>query len=91
MQPGTPLLSASTRGGPIAASPTLASIPFDFARPSGDCTDPDPPTLSEVTLETLLCALVDAPANVEMFEEVGGVAEVVRILRGKVDGGKNAK
>lgn len=71
----------------------MTSIPFSFgARASGrDASDTPPPTLSELTLETLLCALVDTPDNVRVFEELGGIGEVVKILRGKIDGGKPAK
>ena len=76
----------------IPASPTLASIPFNFGASTSSASEPEqPPTLAELTLETLLCALVDSPENGRLFEELGGVADVVRVLRGKVDGGKGAK
>jgi hypothetical protein len=89
--PSTPALAESTTSV-IAASPTLASIPFDFAASAnGNPPSDEPPTLAELTLETLLCALVDTPDNVKSFEEANGLAEVVRILRGKVAAGRTAK
>jgi hypothetical protein len=45
--------------------------------------DPSNDTLLVVTLDALLCGLVDAPANVRSFESLGGVGDVVRVLRSK--------
>ena len=42
-------------------------------------------------METILCTLADSPINVRVFEELGGIGEVILILRGKVDGGKAAR
>ncbi|KAF8530916.1 cell division protein Cdc14 [Gautieria morchelliformis] len=39
------------------------------------------PTLASSTIDTLLCILVDAPAALRAFEEVGGVEVVVKILK----------
>ena len=100
LAPPSPNLGAS-----VLASPTLASMAFDFglssslAVSSGRTSQDDgyadaqsaSPTLAELTMETLLCALVDAPENTKLFEELGGVGEVVRLLRGKVEGGRAAK
>lgn len=78
------------------ASPRLSSTHFDFGQSifgknsRGDAPA-SPPTLAELTLETLLCALVDSPENVKLFETCNGVVEVSRLLRGKVDAGKAAK
>lgn len=86
------LLSEST----ASASPRLSSTHFDFGQSifgskSGKDDDTAVPTLAELTLETLLCALVDSPENVKLFETCNGIVEVSRLLRGKVDAGKAAK
>lgn len=88
----TPSTLGETAASVINASPALASIPFDFGASFSPSMNPDEAlTLAEVTLETLLCAVVDAPTNARLFEELGGIADIVRLLRGKVDGGKGAK
>lgn len=100
LAPPSPNLASS-----VLASPTLASMAFDFRLSSSLATSfgrkgkddgyadahPASPTLAELTMETLLCALVDMPENTKLFEELGGVGEVVRLLRGKVEGGRAAK
>lgn len=83
-------LSEST----ASASPRLSSTHFDFGQSvfgSKLGQDEAAPTLAELTLETLLCALVDSPENVKLFETCNGIVEVSRLLRGKVDAGKAAK
>ena len=88
----TPNILSESTSSVIAASPSLASLPFDFGASFAASTEPgQAPTLAELTLETLLCAVADSPGNAKLFEELGGVAKVVRVLRGKVDGGKAAK
>lgn len=87
-----PSLSEST----ASASPRLSSTHFDFGQSvfgsqAGNEDTATAPTLAELTLETLLCALVDSPENVKLFETCNGVVEVSRLLRGKIDAGKAAK
>lgn len=36
-----------------------------------------------LVLDTILCGLADQPDNIRAFEQVGGVAEVVKLLRSK--------
>jgi len=89
----TSSLSEST----ASASPRLSSTHFDFGKSvigselAESDADQAAPTLAELTLETLLCALVDSPENVKLFETCNGIVEVSRLLRGKVDAGKAAK
>ncbi|GAA6061753.1 hypothetical protein JCM10212_000733 [Sporobolomyces blumeae] len=39
--------------------------------------------LAIAALDTLLCALVDRPKNMRAFEEMGGLASIVRVLKDK--------
>lgn len=86
------------------ASPRLTSTHFNFGHNSGatkgksgptplpsPISEDVPPTLAELALETILCAVVDSKINVRRFEECGGVGAVSQLLRGKVDAGKAAK
>lgn len=39
--------------------------------------------LPVLVLDTILCGLADHPENIRAFEQCGGVAEVVRLLKSK--------
>lgn len=41
------------------------------------------PSLSLSALDTILAALADRPRNIRAFEDIGGLAEVVKLLRAK--------
>ncbi|BGP13302.1 hypothetical protein JCM10213_001510 [Rhodosporidiobolus nylandii] len=64
------------------SSPSLASPNLNSASsPPGQSTAA--PQLALAALDTLLCALVDRPKNMRVFEELGGLDTLVKILKDK--------
>ncbi|BGP37257.1 hypothetical protein JCM10449v2_001162 [Rhodotorula kratochvilovae] len=41
------------------------------------------PNLAQAALDALLCALVDRPGNLRVFEDIGGLAAIVKVLKDK--------
>lgn len=68
---------------PVPPSPS-ALPPLHHTLPlPAETTQTSAPALALVTLDTLLCALVDRPRNTRAFEELGGLLRVVRVLKDK--------
>ncbi|GAA5979299.1 hypothetical protein JCM10908_002871 [Rhodotorula pacifica] len=83
--PGTPLLATpKPHPSPVlfpptpAASPSLSGNPSEVDANTALCTQ-----LSLAVLDVLLCGLVDRPKNMRVFEDVGGLAAIVRVLKDK--------
>ncbi|ORY80764.1 hypothetical protein BCR35DRAFT_304345, partial [Leucosporidium creatinivorum] len=85
----SPLLSsAPANPSPVLFPPSptpSASSPNPSApnRPAINPAQSSPTALSLVALDTLLCALVDRPKNMRVFEQVGGLAGIVKVLKDK--------
>ncbi|KAK4705931.1 hypothetical protein P7C70_g254, partial [Phenoliferia sp. Uapishka_3] len=66
---------------PPSPAPSSASRSTSPSRPA---TLHSPQTsLALMSLDTLLCALVDRPRNMRAFESVGGLAAIVKVLKDK--------
>ncbi|SGZ08925.1 BQ5605_C030g10825 [Microbotryum silenes-dioicae] len=67
---------------------SLSTSPPNRTTPHSNGPNPtnDPSQLSLAALEALLCALVDRPENMRTFEQVGGLATIVRLLKDKTVG-----
>lgn len=64
---------------PSASSPD----PSGSHRPAVNPAQSSPTALSLIALDTLLCALVDRPKNMRVFEQAGGLAGIVKVLKDK--------
>ncbi|GAA6038475.1 hypothetical protein JCM8097_004585 [Rhodosporidiobolus ruineniae] len=66
------------------SSPSFTSPnPSEPGKPASPSTVSAAPQLALAALDTLLCALVDRPENMRIFEEIGGLASAVKILKDK--------
>ena len=77
------LLSMDT---PVAPSPLMPRSNERLRQASVDSVDASQvgsPSLALSALDTILAALADRPRNIRAFEEIGGLAEVVKLLRAK--------
>lgn len=80
----SPLLgSAPVKPSPILFPPSPAPSAQRDSNSDQGLSSSSPTALSLAALETLLCAMVDRPLNVRVFEKCDGLATVVRVLKDK--------
>jgi hypothetical protein len=89
-RPSHPFSPALSSPKPFPSPVIFPSSPFaspDLSERGG--ATPSIPSSTAATqlalaaLDTLLCALVDRPKNMRMFEQIGGLDNIVKILKDK--------
>ncbi|GAA5885048.1 hypothetical protein JCM3774_003458 [Rhodotorula dairenensis] len=83
--PDTPLLGTPRpQPSPVLFPPTPASSPSLQSESYAETVQVELCTrLSLAVLDVLLCGLVDRPENMRTFENVGGLAAIVKVLKDK--------
>ncbi|SCZ91668.1 BZ3500_MvSof-1268-A1-R1_Chr5-1g07593 [Microbotryum saponariae] len=83
--PSTP---RTARSSSPPSSLSTSTSPPNRTPPQTNLSNPknDPSRLSLAALEALLCAVVDRAENMRTFEQVGGLATIVRMLKDKTVG-----